>query len=80
MSIASVDVIIDRIKVATPNSPISVFTVQQDNRRVLDARFTDTVAGRRESTIHNPNFVGKFHKHNHIERIRQKLYSITGES
>jgi len=68
---SSVDVIIERIKVATVKSPIAVFV--DPVKKTLVSCFGSTVITKARIKRNDPTFVGTFHRHMNMNQVRHYL-------
>jgi len=82
MSLSDIDMIMQRIKAAPPESPIDVYmqTLEGEagelNRgmRKLDAVFASTFAGHHRPRVQMRNYIGRFHRDNKdMEEVRMVL-------
>lgn len=54
MPVESVSRIVARVKISPPSRPISVFVVEVDKQRVLDAIYANTIEAQRRKTALKP--------------------------
>jgi hypothetical protein len=59
MSVANIDITMDRIKTATPDSRIAVFRRLKKGKAVLDSKFADTIGGK-YLIAHDTGLVGVY--------------------
>ena len=78
MTISTVSVIMGRIKSAEPESPIAVFRVRKKRGYVLDSVFANTVSARWRISQQPRSVVGVYHRHHHLERVRNELIRAEG--
>ena len=71
MSLSTLDIIIDRIKLATEESPIVVF--KQPMEKNLNAVFADTVFTKRWIKYKEFFFVGNFHRNMELDEVKRQL-------
>ena len=76
MSIMTVDLIMEKIKIATPESPIAVFKC--DIIGQLDAVFAETVETRRVIRSAEKQLVGVYHKGMELSCVEKFLHEIAG--
>lgn len=76
MSIMTVDLIMERIKIATPDSPIAVFRSAIIGQ--LDAVFAETVETRRVIRSAEKQLVGVYHRGMELSCVEKFLYEIAG--
>ena len=72
MSLYPVSQIMARIEVATPKSPIAVFTTPEE--MLLEAVFGATIKTMQRINNNDLSFVGCFHKNMDKKEVRRKLY------
>ena len=70
MSISTIKVIVERIRVSTTASPIAVFE-KKDGQ--LDAVFAATIATQQRVMSGDPSFIGMFNKGMNRIEIKEKL-------
>jgi hypothetical protein len=78
MSIASLDIIIDRIKSAHVASQISVFKVMKDDlsgfsKQQLNAVFDDTAMTKNWKTWYSSHYVGTYNRKMDMEEVNRQL-------
>jgi hypothetical protein len=71
MSARSVDLIMNRILTATPESPIAVF--RWDKEGLLDAVFACTVATQQRISANDPLLVGVYDKTDNVRTVKRAL-------
>ena len=75
MSLYGIDIIMTRIKHATPGSAIAVF--ECGKRECLNSVFADTVESRKNIKRKNDGFgyrlIGVYHRYSDLEVVREKL-------
>ena len=77
MSISTVDMIIGRIKLATAESPISVFRCHVPGR--LNAVFSNTVLTRKMVASGGYGYVGTFTRDDNLIDLKSKLITAAME-
>ena len=76
MSISPIEIIIDRIRTAIPDSPIAVFLITNErNTKGLDAVFGATIETQKIITENPDNLIGVFDQTMNLNKIRSILIS-----
>jgi len=67
----NINTALDRIQIATPDSPIAVWRAQHAGKPALRVAFGDTVVSRAESV--RPDFIGMFHREMDMRSVKRTL-------
>ena len=78
MTVATVGIIMGRIKSAEADSPIAVFVQRDRHGYSLDAVFARTAAAEQRIKRSPHSLVGVYHRHHHHERVRMELMRAEG--
>ena len=80
MSLATVSVIMGRIRAATPKSPIAVFYSDRGENNRLKAVFANTVLSEQEVHKQKHNLIGVYHQGMELSMVQHGLFSALKQS